>query len=292
MDQIDGATNLTTFQQRHKGVYSKVKTYPPLAAQSQGHDVDEDKLIDETCNIQSEFNILFHKVLRSLMDKKVTVRDFVYFLKGVPGHSEKPLFDVESLGLDELPDLIAVFETAGLKTHCSWFNHSLVGDIIKEYCEDKKKLMKAHEMYCTKLQRYCKFCVRELPIKKKFGHGGKKNKEMILKVTRKWEEIRIEQLEEVVCIVARILNLNRRALHLRCVENGCVQLTLVILSNISDEVFRLEPHQEVALKEMGVTDYHFPCQVFHRLDFYLCLNNCLGVVWPATQNQICPLFYY
>ena len=272
MDQVDGATNLTTFQQRHKGVYSKVKTYPPLAAQTQGHDVDEDKLIDETCNIQSEFNILFHKVLRSLMNKRVTVRDFVYFLKGVPGHSEKPLFDVESLGLDELPDLIAVFETAGLKAHCSWFNHSLVGDIIKEYCEDKKKLMKAHEMYCTKLKKYCKLRVKKFPIKKKFGDGGKKNKEMILTVDRKWDEIRIEQLEEVLYIVARILNVNRHALHLRCVENGCVQLTLVIPSNISDEVFRAAHEQEVAMKKIGVTEYHFPCQVFHKLEIFLCLN--------------------
>ena len=262
-----------------------------MAAPFQGHDVDEDKLIDETYNIQREFNILFNKVLRSLINKRVTVRQFVQFLKGVPGHSEKPLFDVESLGLNKLPDLVAVFETVDLKAHCSWFNHSLVGGMIEVYCEDKMELMKAHKMYYTNLKNYCKLRVKKCPIKK-FGHGGKKNKEMILKVDRKWEEIRIEQLEEVVYIVARILNVDRRALHLRCVENGCVQLTLVILSNISDEVFRLEPHQEVALKEMGVTDYHFPCQVFHRLDFYLCLNNCLGVDWPATQNQICPLFYY
>jgi len=256
-----------------------------MAAPFQGYDVDEDKLSDETYNIQSEFNILFHKVLGFLVNKRVTVRHFVQFLRDVRGHSRKSLFDIKGLKLYDLPDLIAVFDTVDLKAHCSWFNHALVGDIIKVYCEDKKELIKAHE-------KYCELRVKKFPIKKKFGDGGKKNKEMILKVDRKWDEIRIEQLEEVVYIVARILNVNRRDLHLRCVENGCVQLTLVIPSNISDEVFQAAHEQEVALKEMGVTDYQFPCQVFHRLDFYLCLNNCLGVVWPATQNQICPLFYY
>lgn len=261
-----------------------------MAAPFQGDDVDEDMLSVETYNIRREFNILFHKVLRFLVKKRVTVGEFVHFLKGVPEYSEKPLFNVKWLGLYELPNLPAVVERVDLKAHCSWFNHALVGDIIRTYCEDKKELIEAHKMYCTKLKNYCKLCVKEFPIKT-FGHGGEINKEMILKVDRKWEEIRIEQLEEVVCIVARILNVNRRALHLRCVENGCVQLTLVILSNISDEkVF----HQEVALKEMGVTNYHFPCQVFHKLEFFLCLNNnySLRAGWPVTQNQICSLFYY
>ena len=209
-------------------------------------------------------------MLKSLVNKKVTVRHFVHFLKDVRGHSRKSLFDIKGLGLDELPDLIAVFDTVDLQAHCSWFNHALVGDIIKVYCEDKKELIRAHEMYCTKLKKYCKLRVKN--SKKKFGDGGKKNKEMILKVDRKWEEIRIEQLEEVVYIVARILSVKRHALHLRCVENGCVQLTLVIPSNISDEVFQAAHEQEVAMKKIGVTEYHFPCQVFHRLKFFLCLN--------------------
>ena len=58
MDQVDGTTNLITSQQGHEGLYSRVKTDPPLAAPCQGHDVDEDELSDEAYNIQSEFNKL------------------------------------------------------------------------------------------------------------------------------------------------------------------------------------------------------------------------------------------
>ena len=74
MDQVDGTTNLITSQQGHEGLYSRVKTDPPLAAPCQGHDVDEDELSDETYNIQSEFNKLYNKVLRSLVNKQVAVR--------------------------------------------------------------------------------------------------------------------------------------------------------------------------------------------------------------------------
>lgn len=226
-DQVDGATNQITSQQGHEGLYSKVKTDPPLVAPCQGHDVDEDELSDETYHIQSEFNKLYNKVLRSLVNKKIAVRQFVHFLSKVRAHSRKTLFDVKSLGLYNLPDLIAVFETVDLEAHCSWFNHSLLGEIIEVFCEDKKKLMKAHKMYCAQLQKYCKRRVKEFPIKKKFGRGGKRDKkmkDMILKVDRKWEEIRVEHLEEVVCIIARILNVKRHALHLCCVENGVYSL--------------------------------------------------------------------
>ena len=274
-DQVDGATKQITSQQGHKGLYSRVKTYPPLAEPCQGHDIDEDELSDETYHIQSEFNKLYNKVLRCLLNKRVAVEHFVHFLSKVRAHSRKTLFDVKSSGLYNLPDLIAVFETVDLEAHCSWFNHSLLGEIIEVFCEDKKELMKAHKMYCAQLQKYCKLRVKEFPIKKKFGRGGKRDKEMkdmILKVDRKWEEIRIEHLEEVVCIIARILNVKRHALHLRCVENGCVQLTLQIPRNISEEVFKINPDQEVAMKEIGVTNYHFPCQVCHRLGFFLCLT--------------------
>ena len=92
---------------------------------------------------------------------------------------------------------------------------------------------------------------------------------MIMKIDRKWEDIQVQELEEVVSNLARILNIQRHALHLRCVENGCVQLILMVPSYIPDAVFPLTTEQETAMKEMGVLDlqcgtYHFSCQVIQK----------------------------
>ena len=55
-----------------------------------------------------------------------------------------------------------------------------------------------------------------------------------MKVDRKWEEFRIEELEEVIFNLACILKVSRHTLHLCSVGNGCVQLTLLVPNNIPD----------------------------------------------------------
>ena len=247
----------------HTGVYSKVQA-EPLAEHVQGMDVDEDELIVQTHDIRCKFLVLFTQVRRCLESKGVTVRDFVGFLKRVPGYAKKSLFDLEFSNLSEAPDLIAVFESVG--EHCSWFNHSLLGLIIETYCEDSKAIKRAHQEYCGHLQKYCKHRVRKFPFKNGFGQGGKRDKMMVMKVDRKWDEIQIDQLEEVIFDIADILKVSRQTLHLCCVEKGCVQLTVVVPSYISEEVLPLTPEQEADMRKIGVIDlkcgsYHFSCQV-------------------------------
>ena len=100
-----------------------------------------------------------------------------------------------------------------------------------------------------------------------FGSGGNKDAKMVMMVDREWNGIRIEQLEEVVINVARILNAPRYLIKLSSVEHGCVQLTLLVPSYFPDAVFPLTAEQEAAMKEMGVTDLH--CGSYH---FYFQVN--------------------
>lgn len=255
----------------HNDIYNKVKAELPPAEHFQCLDVEEDELIVQTHDIRGKFLVIFTQVRRCLENKGVTVRDFVGFLKQVPGYARKSLLDVIISDLYEAPDLIAVFESVG--EYCSWFNHSLLRLIIDAYCEENKAIKKAHQDYCAHLQKYCKHRVKKFPFKNGFGNGGKNDKIMVMKIDRKWEEIRIEQLEEVVFDIACILKVSRQTLHLRCVENGCVQLTLLVPSDIPGEVFPLTTEQEAAMRDMGVIDiqcgsYHFSCEVFH-----LCMNH-------------------
>jgi len=68
------------------GIYSMVKA-DPLATSKEFQDIDEEELIIETHDVRCEFNILLTKVHRFLMTQGVSVRDFVLFLKKMPGYA-------------------------------------------------------------------------------------------------------------------------------------------------------------------------------------------------------------
>ena len=272
---VNGATSEKTTSQKstngHRGIYSQVKGDPPL---DEGLSVNRDKLsietaeddlVYETHDIRGKFHVLFTIVRNFLMSKGVTVKNFVSFLKEVPGYGRKSLLDKGMISkLYEAPDLIDVFDT--VRDYCSWFNHSLLGLIIEVYCEDNREIKKKHEKYHAHIQEYCKHRIKKCPLKNGFGHGGKKDKALIMKVDSEWEEIRIEQLEEVVINVARILKVSRHTLHLCSVEKGCVQVTVMVPNHIPAAVFPLSTEQETAMMKMRVIDlqcesYHFACQV-------------------------------
>jgi len=255
----------TKFQKdlnEYRDIYSKVNTDPPLPEQFQHLDVEEDDLMVQTHDIQGEFLVLFTQIQNYLKSKEVTVREFINFLKKVPGYSRRSLFDVSNFY--EASDLTDVFDI--VSDRCSWFNHSLIGFIVDGYCKDNEEMKEAYQKYHTLFQEYCNNRVIKCPFKNGFGNGRKEHKELVMKVDRKWEDIRIEELEEVVFNLARILKVSRHTLHLCSVENGCVQLTLLVPNNIPDAVFPLTTEQKEAMREIGVIElqcgaYHFSCQV-------------------------------
>ena len=178
--------------------------------------------------------------------------------------------------LHKAKDLNSVFRI--VKSRCSWFNHSFLGNIIKAYCNDDKQIKKCHQAYLDNLHEYCHNRVCSLMNGFKVGSGEKEDQKMIVKVDEKWEEIRIEQLEEVIFNLADELQVPRNTLHLCTVENGCLQLTLLVPRYIPDEVFPLTTEQEGALRKIGVTalqcgTYNFPCQVVHS---WYCLASYPG----------------
>jgi len=249
------------------GMYSKVKADPPLGEWFQGLDVDEDRLIEQTHDIQDEFNILFTRVRMLLVRQKVTVDDLVFYLERVPGYTHMSLFHTEISDLRQASNLAEVFRIAG--NHCSWFNHSFLSGVIETFCRDSKEIKKAYQKYRVHLQKYCKHRVKKCPIKNGFGYGGKKDEKMIMKVDRMWDKIRIEQLEEAVFNLARILDVPRHTLHLCCAEKGCVQLILLVPNYIPDAVFPLTTEQEAAMRKMRVMElqcgtYRFSYQVFYK----------------------------
>ena len=208
----------------------------------------KEKLVKDTRNIQAEFNVLFTIVYNFIVRQKVMFDAFVLFLQREPGYCGKSLFEAEMSDLHKAKDLNSVFRI--VKSHCSWFNHSFLGNIIK----DDKEIKTCHQDYLNKFHEYCNNRVCSLMNGFKFGSGGKDDHEMIAKVDKKWEEIRMEQLEDMIVNLADELQVPRHTLHLCTVENGCLQLTLLVSRYISDEMFPLTTEQEAALRKIGVTD--------------------------------------
>ena len=275
---ISSLHDTTTSQQsltvcnEYKDIYSMVKAAHLPGEHFQVPDMDdEDKLIFETRDIQAKFNNLFTKIHMFITaDKKVTVSAFVLFLEGVPGYGGNSLFHTEMSDLHEATDMTNVFRI--VKRRCSWFNHLFLADIIDVYCKHNNRVKKDYTDYRSHFKKYCEHRVVKCPLRNGFGKGGKKDKKVLIRVDRKWEEIRIEELEEVLSTLAHELNIPRCTLHLISAENQCVQLTLLVPSYIPDTIFFLTTKQEIAMRERGVTylqcgTYYFFCQVFHICRF-------------------------
>ena len=236
-------------------VYREVEAGTRLPEEFECFEVDEDRLIVQTHDIRREFTILFTQLRLFLKHKKVDVKCFVSFLKTVEGYASQPLFCAVFPELDKASDLIDVFETVW--NYCSWFNHSVIYQIIRVYCEDSRGIRKAYQEFCSKLKKYCRNRCKKCPLKNGYGHERKADKvRMVAKVDKKWAYIRLDQLEEILFNIALILNIPRSTLYLYTVDKGCVQLTILMPSYIPDALFPLTAEQEVAMVKMRVTFLH------------------------------------
>ena len=148
--------------------------------------VHEEKLFKDTRNIQAEFNVLFMVAHNFIVRQKVTFDAFVLFLQHEPGYGDKSLFEAEMSDLHKTKDLNSVFRI--VKSRCSWFNHSFLGNIIKVYCNNDKEIKTCHQDYLNKFHEYCDNRVCSLINGFKVGSGGKDDHEMIAKVDKKWVE--------------------------------------------------------------------------------------------------------
>jgi len=255
----------------HESVYSKLETGTHLPEEFERFQTDEeDVLIIKTYDIQSEFTDLFTKLRLFLKNKGVDVKCFVSFLKTVKGYATQSLFYAVFPELDKASDLIDVFEDVG--GYCSWFNHSVICRIIKVYCEDSKKMKVAYQDFCRNLERYCRNRCKKCPLKNGYGHERESDKaRMVVKVDRKWMDIRLDQLEEILFNIARILGIPRRTLYLYTVDKGCVQLTLLTPCYIPDALFPLTAEKEGAMTKMGVTFLHCENYLFLPSEMHIKL---------------------
>ena len=231
----------------------------------------ENDLEYKTKEIERKFNVFFTKVRRALEQKGVSVADILKFLGGtgtddiesVVTSSIKPLLAHQLPRLRKMESFGEVFQS--LMDYCSWFNHELLDDIIEAYCEEDESVARAKERFHQRFHTYCKHRVRRVRKQNGFGHFRRKKDSIRIhvKVDRKWNSIRVEQISILRRNIAEILKVRNHTLYLCTVEKGCVQLLFLVPAFVAEIIFPLAVQQEVALSRAGIFqltcgDYHFP----------------------------------
>ena len=240
----------------------------------------------ETRQIIEDFGVLFMKVLQQLEKNKVQAKHFVLFLEQQAhafSNGSHSLFLSELRDLYKMTDLTDVF--CCVKNYCSWYNHHLLKNIIEAYSLDGQ----AYKKYCTDFQGYCRLRICRLNLRKNgFGSGnGNGNREpVMIKIDKNWSTVRLEELEDLTWICADILEIQRPTLHLRSIEDGCVELHYLVPTFVTDAVFPLTLLQEAALVKAEVLRLHTKYYLFSS-DEYLELRE---VKVSLSQNKTVELF--
>ena len=237
----------------------------------------------ETRKIMQDFGVLLTKVHHQLENANVQVKRFVFFLKrqavAFPDRKHS-LFQDELCSLERMSDLTDVFDT--VVHYCSWYNHHLLSRIIEAFSLDGE----AYTKYCRDFREYCRHRICKLNIRRNgLGSGDGHKEPIMIKIDKHWNTVRMEELEDVNCICAKILKVERPTLHLRSFEDGCVELHYLVPKFVADVIFPLTLLQEAALAEAEVI---WLCTKYYTflLDEYLQFCKLKGSLTKKESTEL------
>ena len=246
-----------------------------------GVGTDKAILLDQTYDIKLKFNELITIVQNTLIGKGVEVKDMVSYLEGIPAFnsSRRSFFEGEIADLRTKPDLIEVFQT--IKLYCSWFNHSLIGSIIRVYCKNDDDVAKAQRDFRGQLKKYCMLRVCECKPSSNWLNGRRKqsSKHITMKVDQRWDSITVGQLQEVTSNVAKILELDKHTLYLQRIEEGCVQVTFLVPKFVAEDRFLISPRMREHLESVRV---HWRNYTYSREENAVSIINLLNA-WEVVM---------
>ena len=242
-------------------IYERSKKEPSLEGD---HDFSESDLENETEKIEMEFAALVTNVLLDMESQGISPEHIAQHLKNIHGlepvyvNSDTPLLNKRVEEVRKKATLNAVF-TDVISDYYSWFNHSLIENIINTFCMKSQHVIDRLQVFRMNFSEYSKQRVSECVPSNGFGHGrGSDVKKLVLKVDKKWSIARVEQMTRIRNIVAKILKVKKHTLYLRAVENGCFQMTFIIPEFVAATIFPLQfpTEQEAALSKVGVIELH------------------------------------
>ena len=124
---------------------------------------------------------------------------------------------------------------------------------------------------------------RKLDQRNGLGSGDGHKQPIMIKIDEEWRTVRMEELERVTRICAEILNVKRPTLHLRSLEDGCVELHYLVPQFVADAIFPLPLVQEAALAEAEVIRLSTKYYTF-SLDEYLQFCKLKGITYRKEST--------
>ncbi len=155
-----------------------------------------------------------------------------------------------------------------LHPHLSFFDFEIIKLLTKNLgsTSNKKKLKKYKKMFeCFAKQRVCE-CPSDA-----FGNHKESEKTFIIKLDKNIRKLELNELQQLIHEICRILNLKLRLLH---IDKGCVQLSFRVLHDVDKIVISMENHQ--ALKDLCVLTIQYGNEVILQISTPLLADKANG----------------
>ncbi len=206
----------------------------------------EDRLIRDTTKMMFDFTAFTLNIQESFEKRRIPLDKIKYSVLNLEA------FDAEDKQEIKLAKTLAqVFMTLRIRDYISFFNYEIVQYLIELLGspDDQTQLRE----YCSALDQFCQRNVFEVPAEVFSSKSRNKTaKVFVLKCT---ERVRVATLEYVRSLTRRIaeaLGLQRAALQLCSVRQGCLELHFLITVAVAKRIYPVSPTVQAALSAMGV----------------------------------------
>ncbi|XP_064407279.1 uncharacterized protein LOC135352075 isoform X4 [Halichondria panicea] len=210
----------------------------------------EDRLIADTTKMMISFTA-FTLIIQKSFEKRIPldkIKDFVLSLDAFnDGIGVKVLDPQDKQEIKNAKNLAQVFMT--LRDYISFFNYEIVQYLIELLGspDDQAQLRE----YCSALDQFCKRNMFEVPAEAFSSKSRIKTaKVFVIKCTERVATL--EYVKRLIPRIAKALRLQRAALQLCSVRQGCLELHFLITVAVAKHIYPVSPTVQTALSAMGV----------------------------------------
>ena len=216
--------------------------------------------------MEIQFSALVSDLLKSLQIRRISKGSVVASLAGfntlkkVFGRRNQCVFRAQRGKLDKCSTITDVWKI--IADYFSFFNYEIVDQITNSLGTDEDK--ENMKLYKTCFIEYA----RRRLVKEEISSDSREDTvTMIVKLDSSYDNCELSRLKLFEWNLSSILNLNDVVLKLGKIDDGCIELTFLLPSFITSDIFPLSTDQERALQSQGVLqlhcgDVHYPAEVF------------------------------
>jgi hypothetical protein len=243
------------------------------------------RLYCESVDMMYKFQKLFSATIKSLKEKKVTVKELLNNIGCLV--AIEPVYQDSKLGQlrCEIPNVETIDDVMSIvREYSSFFNYQILQNIIDHLGgeEDRENLT----VYLEEFAEYAKRKVYECPCEVgQLNEVGRSNK--IVTLDKSYDNCTVSCLQNFERELAKILNVSLDVVILCRIAPGSLQLIFQIQLSMIKDIFPLSNEQNVALTKLGVIQLSCGEHLFTNDSEVHC--ECMGwVLYHSVQYYYIP----